>query len=66
MDIKIKSRNGTILKTKDKVLYEDINISIDQDLFEHSTEAEDGLITRTIKKYYNDRISSIGDRAFKE
>ena len=64
MDIIINNRYGTTLKTANKVCNEDIYITIDQDLFEYDTSNEDGLLTRTLSYYFNDRITTLGDRVF--
>lgn len=66
MDFKLKNKNDITLHTKNKYCREDINIIIDRSLFEQDYSAEDGLITRTLTSYYNDRVTSIGDRAFRD
>lgn len=62
MDIKIKNRDCVKLLTGGKYCEEDINI-----LFDDSTSdlsVEDGLLSRTLTTYRNDRITSLGAGAF--
>ena len=62
MDIKIKNRDGVKLLTGGKYCEEDINITLADSLFDYTNE--DGLVTRTLTSYYNDRVTSVGSRAF--
>ena len=64
MEIKIENKEGITLLTKDKYCDENINIRVDKSLFDQDHTIEDGLITRTLTHYYNDRVESIGARVF--
>lgn len=64
VEIKIPTIDGLTLNTKNKFIEDDITITIDQSLFEQDYSVEDGLITRTLTSYYNDRITTIGANVF--
>lgn len=64
VDIKVKRKDGLTLYTKNKHIEDDISISLDSSLFDQDYSNEDGLITRTLTYYKNDRVTEIGARVF--
>lgn len=64
IDININNKKGVTLNTAKTYCEEDIVITIDKSLFEQDYSNEDGLVTRTLSYYYNDRVTSLGDRIF--
>ena len=66
VEIKLQNRNGITLNTANKFVEEDIAITLDQSLFDQDYTIEDGLITRTLTHYYNDRVTTIGENAFRQ
>lgn len=62
MEIKVGNRKGIILQTKDQLCDDNITIKLDNSLFDDSIE--DGLVTRTLTYYYNDRVTFFAPRVF--
>ena len=71
VNIKIPTINGITLYTKNKYVEDDIVVDVGIPYYDGSasvdvTPNEDGFVTRTLTTYKNDRVTYIGDRAFKE
>ena len=64
MDYKLKNKSGITFNTAGKYCAEDITITLDESLFDQDYSVEDGLITRTLTYYKNDRVTSVGARVF--
>ena len=64
MEIKIENKVGVTLLTKNKYCDENISVKLDKNLFNQDYTIEDALVTRTLTHYTNNRVVSVGERAF--
>ena len=71
VEIKIPTIDGITLNTKNKYVKDDIAITIGIPRYRGEstvdiTPTEDALVTRTLTHYYNNRVTSIGENAFRQ